>query len=124
MSRFTGPLVALLFSVVLCAPSLMVLQFQVHRAYIERELCVQREVMADMRTCHGECHITKRFKALEREADAGFPGERIQVRHEPVVLLDTEPLIILRTVDELSFPPMRAPLADGHAGGVEPVPRG
>jgi hypothetical protein len=124
MLRFTGPLVALLFSVVLCAPSLMVLQFQVHRAYIERELCVQRAVMAEMRTCHGECHITKRFKALEREADAGFPGERIQVRHEPVVLLDAAPMMPLRTADELTFPGLDMPLADGHPGGVEPVPRG
>jgi hypothetical protein len=124
MLRFTGPLVALLFSVVLCAPSLMVWQFQMHRAYIEQELCVQRAVMAEMRTCHGECHITKRFKALEHEADAGFPGERIQVRHEPVVLLDAVPILILRTADELSFAGMTVPLADGHAGGVEPVPRG
>lgn len=124
MPRITGPLVALLFSVVLCAPSLMVLRFQVRQAYIERELCVQREVMAEMRTCHGECHISKQFRALEREAQAGFPGERIQVRHEPVVLLSAAAPMIVRAAIELSFPRTVAAVAEGHAGGVEPVPRG
>ena len=88
MFRWTGPIVAFLFTLVSVAPSLFLVQFQVRRAFIERELCVQRDVVEAMRTCHGECQLSKRFKALEHEAEAGFPAERISVRQEPQIPLD------------------------------------
>jgi len=124
MTRITGPLLALLFAVVLCAPSLVLLEFQLERARIERELCVQREVVGEMRTCHGECQLSKRFKALEAEAEAGFPAERVQVRYEPVVDFapSPAPLVALETELVPRGPVFR--LSAGFGRGVEHVPRG
>jgi len=108
----------------LLAPSLVLLQFQVGRARIERELCVQRDVMKGMRTCHGECQLSKRLEALEVQAEAGFPAERVQVRYEPVV--DSAPLprtIIVRSEDREMPEPVLL-LAEGFGQCVEHVPRG
>jgi hypothetical protein len=123
MKRVLAPLVALLFAVVLLVPSIVLLEFHVDRARIERELCVQREMMEDMRTCHGECQLSKRFKALEQEAEAGFPAERIQVKYEP--LTDLAPLAasFIAEVTDFNLPGTPVLYADGHGRGVEHVPR-
>lgn len=67
------------------APLMVLVQFHLDRAHIERALCVQREVVAEMRTCHGECQLSKRFRALEHQASAEFPTERLADRFEPKV---------------------------------------
>lgn len=69
------------------APLLVLVQFHVDRAYIERELCVQRDVVEAMRTCHGECQLSKRFRILEQQAEKEFPVDRIAARFEPKVPL-------------------------------------
>lgn len=124
MVRWMGRLVTLLFAVVLFAPSLFLLQFQMRRAYIERELCVQREVIAEMRTCHGECHLMKQFAALEQEADAGFPAERLQVREDPTIAFDLVVRPCVRPFAERHFPDVVAAVFMGHARVVDHVPRG
>jgi len=68
------------------APSLTLLDFHLRRSTIERELCVQRDVVETMRTCHGECQLSKRLKALEQEAERGFPVEDLQFREYPMVV--------------------------------------
>lgn len=83
-------LVLLVLGAVHLAPLAVLVQFHVDRAHIERELCVQREVMAEMRTCHGECQLSKRFRALERSAEQEFPMKRIESRFEPVAPLTSE----------------------------------
>ena len=85
MRRSLAALVLLVLGVVHLAPLAVLLQFHADRAHIERELCVQREVMAEMRTCHGECQLSKRFRALERSAEQDFPMKRIESRFEPNV---------------------------------------
>lgn len=122
MVRWMGRLVTLLFAVVLFAPSLFLLQFQMRRAYIERELCVQREVIAEMRTCHGECQLSKRFRALEHHAEQEFPMKRIESRFEPLApVLDehrwfaNEPFFVLRP--DRSMGPL-----DRTVPTAEPVP--
>ena len=124
MRRALAPLVGFLFIVVLLAPSLVLLQFQVDRARIERELCVQRDRMEGMRTCHGECQLSKRFKALEAEAEEGFPAERVQVRYEPIV--DALPSLanIVVPVSDRELPDPVYHLAEGFGSCVEHVPRG
>lgn len=55
----------LLYAGQFLVPALLVTAFFMERSRIERELCVQRERAADMRTCHGECHLMKQLKAAE-----------------------------------------------------------
>jgi hypothetical protein len=102
----------------------VLLEFHVHRASIERELCVQRDMVEAMRTCHGECQLTKRFRALEQEADAGFPVERIQVRFEPQIPLGGISHRVILTAFDRRFPALdEAPLGRTLTRD-EPVPRG
>lgn len=105
------------------APSLALLQFHLRRTYIERELCVQREVAADMRTCHGECHLAKQLKALEQESQESFPGSRLDLRTEPAVEPSVERAGLTPTVTSLCFPVLEPALADGFIAALDPVPR-
>jgi hypothetical protein len=76
-----------------------------------------------MRTCHGECQLTKRFKALEQEAEAGFPAERIQLRYEPVVDVAPADAVLLAPVTDRVMPDPRFRTSDGHGRGADHVPR-
>lgn len=104
------------------APSIALLQFHLRRAYIERELCVQRAVASDMRTCHGECHLAKQLRALEQESQESFPGSRIDFRIEPAV----QPPLAARDIrlpsEPLAYPRLTAILADGFTEALDPVP--
>lgn len=104
------------------APSLVLVNFVAHRAYIERELCVQREMAADMRTCHGECQLSKRLKALEHEAQQDLPRDLVMLRTEPA-MPQTEPTPLPERAAERRFFPLSEPdLASGHRSSIEPVP--
>ena len=50
------------------APAVVVGDFWVERARIERELCVQRMVPGEPRTCHGECQLMKRWAHSDERA--------------------------------------------------------
>lgn len=89
MVRTLSALLLVALAAVLLAPTMVLVQFKLDQERIASELCVQRDRMEGMRDCHGECQLTKRFKALEQESEAGFPSERIEHRWEPVF---TEPL--------------------------------
>jgi hypothetical protein len=123
MRRTLAPVVSLLFLAALLMPSVVLLQFKLDQARIEKELCVQREVIDEMRTCHGECQLTKRFKALEQEAEAGFPAERVQVRYEPVVDVAPEAAVLLAPVTDRVMPDPLFRTSDGHGRGTDHVPR-
>jgi hypothetical protein len=124
MLRITGPLFALVFAAVLNGPSLYLLQFTVRKAYIERELCVQRDVMEGMRTCHGECQLSKKFRALEEQADASFPAERLQIRTEPMMPFELANRDLLRASSPLFFRAVFVGTSAGHLEVCEPVPWG
>ncbi len=124
MKRILAPAVTLLFVVVLLAPSLVLLEFKMDQARIARELCVQRDLVGEMRSCHGECQLSKRFKALEEESQAGFPTERVQVRYEPVVDFAPAPKPVIAQVTDLVLPDPVLHLSDGFGARVEHVPRG
>ncbi|MBX2980533.1 MAG: hypothetical protein KF905_14690 [Flavobacteriales bacterium] len=123
MKQLFAPLIALVFAAALLAPSGVLLQFKLDQARIAKELCVQRELMEDMRTCHGECQLSKRFKALEQDAEAGFPAERIQIRYEPVVDLEKSPLVLPEPLIQVMKPAPLFPISDGFGASVEHVPR-
>ena len=123
VARWVHRFLVIWFVALMAAPGALFVQFQVHRAQIEKELCVQREVVEEMRTCHGECVLSKRFKALEREADQGFPAERM-VRFEPVTDLAVDHTPVRLPMAEMPRPMPVYDLADGFLGMVEHVPRG
>lgn len=108
----------------LLAPSMVLLQFKIDQQRIAKELCVQRELIEGMRSCHGECQLTKRFKALEQEAEAGFPAQSMQVRYEPVVDLGAPPVLILVLVTDLVSGQPVFVRSEGFGRRAEHVPRG
>jgi len=108
---------------VMHAPAVILVEFHLNRAKIERELCVQRDMVEDMRTCHGECQLSKRFKALEREAEAGFPVERIQTRYEPQISAVEKSTCMVIVATERSFPTSTHRLLKGVEASMEHVPR-
>ena len=124
MLRVATSLVALHFLVTLCLPTLVLLHFQVDRARIERELCVQRDLMEGMRTCHGECQLSKRFKALEEESEKEFPAERLRARYEPMVILSAAPKPWFRGAFDIAVVRADDPVSEGFSRTVEQVPRG
>lgn len=124
MFRASGVLVLCLFTAMLLAPMAVLLEFHVHRAQIEKELCVQRDVVEAMRTCHGECQLSKRFKALEQRSTAEFPMDRIQVRLEPQVPIGQAKPVLLLPCSERIFPSVNAAIRTGFFRSDDHVPRG
>ena len=59
----------------LLVPACIVVDFLVDQDRIAHELCVQRLVPDDMRTCHGDCYLSKKLKdvdARERDLPVAF----------------------------------------------------
>jgi hypothetical protein len=123
MQRWTGVLMLSLFVGLLLAPLAVLLEFQIHRDSIERELCVQRDVMESMRTCHGECQLAKRFKALEQESETEFPSDRIEVRLEPRVPISENVAELRRDASDRVFPCFEAHELVRAVSVPEQVPR-
>lgn len=67
------------FVAVSIAPGWIVADFMLERGRIERELCVQRMVPDDLRTCHGECQLSKRLEQCDQRAE-NLPNELKAVR--------------------------------------------
>lgn len=122
MIRASGIVLLFLFASLLVTPFAILLEFHVHKAQIEKELCVQRDVVEAMRTCHGECQLSKRFQALEQESTAEFPVDRISVRLEPEVPIANEIRTILSGPTQRSFPIFSDELCEGHPVPSEHVP--
>ena len=80
------------------------------------------DVVETMRTCHGECQLSKRFNALEQESQKEFPVERISVRLEPQVPVAHAPALLLFSVEERLFPDLDAAVSTGFPPTSEPVP--
>ena len=104
------------------APSLALLHFHLHRTYIERELCVQRAVAADMRTCHGECHLAKQLKALEQESQESFPGPRLDLRTDPAVQPTMRGARVYLQAFSICYPRIEPSTAEGFTSSLDPVP--
>lgn len=123
MRRLFAASVLLVLGLVHLAPLVVLIQFHVDRAHIERELCVQREVMAEMRTCHGECQLSKRFRALEQKADEEFPTERIETRFDPKMPVnDGEENIALEDRIVTEHPVLVLHALEAELVTAEPVP--
>lgn len=110
MRRTSVTVVLVLIIALMMAPTVVLIEFTLDRERIARELCVQREVVEEMRTCHGECQLSKRLRALEHAADAPFPMERIELRFEPLVPLDGALTLDLPIASARAFPNCAAAL--------------
>lgn len=110
------------FAVVLFAPGWIVADFMWERGRIERELCVQRMVPEDMRTCHGECLLSKRLVRWDQRAE-NLPNELKAVR-----LCEMLPCtcgVKLERPDggnELHWGAREEDLLEGHVKVLAPVP--
>ena len=107
----------------LLAPALIMADFIVDRDRIERELCVQRERAADVRTCHGECHMVKQLRAAEEAAaQHAPPALPMKVQPEWFVGRADEP-VFGESID-LQWPRIAQALPAGERTTAEPVPWG
>ncbi|MBL7945545.1 MAG: hypothetical protein JNN32_05730 [Flavobacteriales bacterium] len=122
MRRFFAASVIVVLGLVHLAPLAVLIQFHVDRAYIERELCVQREVMAEMRTCHGECQLSKRFRALEQQANDEFPMERLETRFDPRTPLPENVQVVAPRAERMHHPVLVEFPIDQEVNTAEPVP--
>lgn len=104
MKRIPVLVVLVVVIAMMMAPTMVLIGFKVDQERIARELCVQRDVVEDMRTCHGECQLSKRFRAMERQADAPFPMERVEIRFEPQVPLDSAVLLVPPSATDRDLP--------------------
>ena len=104
MQRLPVLLVMATVIAMMMAPTMVLLGFKLDQERIARELCVQREVVDEMRTCHGECQLSKRFRALEHQADAPFPMERVELRFEPQVPLGSAVLLVPPSATDRDLP--------------------
>jgi len=122
VQRIVSSALLVAFVAMTLAPSLFLAHFLARRAYVERELCVQRQMAEGMRTCHGECHLSKQLRALEREAEQGFPVERIDFRTEPAIEQDGFVDQWVVAVLTRSFVSLSAIELSGFPAASEPVP--
>lgn len=58
----------------LAVPAFILVDFWVERERVEQELCVQRLVSEEVRTCHGQCYLMKQLNKAEQRAQ-DLPGQ-------------------------------------------------
>lgn len=117
-------LILAVFIAMLLAPTYVLLDFKIEQDRIERELCVQRDMVETMRTCHGHCELSKRFRQLEEAAEAGVPVERLKQRLEPITPLDPLPGVWGAVGGLRDFQHYAEGLIERPADGVDHVPWG
>lgn len=105
----------------LAAPAVL-LAFLVDQDRIMAELCVQRMVPNEERSCHGGCYLMKQLNALEQQED------ELPVRLRSLKVDDHMPMARplleepVREVFALLPPPFQQPVQAGYTGAQEPVP--
>ena len=120
---WTSAFVGALFLLYMLLPSLVVLQFHLDRARIEREICVMRDAEPGRNTCHGNCYLMKQLRKAEGQAE--HPFEHMEWRSEPAVLLDqAAPELIPPVVPVLHRTDRMEALPSGWHRPIEPVPWG
>jgi hypothetical protein len=110
------------FLAVTFAPGWIVADFLLERSRIEQELCVQRMVPDDLRTCHGECQLSKRLKNVDQR-EANLPNELKAVHLDEMLPEEGQEHLLLPA--ELTTPQgvalVEKELA-GHPYALAPVP--
>ena len=120
--RGFGALLWVVFLGHLLIPAGIVVDFLVDQERIAQELCVQRLVPEEMRTCHGHCYLSKKLKEVDaRERD--LPGTLRALKLDDAVAQRTAiPFRSIVPVLALFRPDMDEALSPGCAPVTEPVP--
>jgi hypothetical protein len=82
--RFPACLVLFALLASVFAPAIIVVDFLLERDRITSELCVQRLVPEQMRTCHGNCYLSRTLRKVEQQERA-LPDELRTMRLPEVV---------------------------------------
>jgi len=120
--RATGLVLLFLFAANLLLPGLVVVDFLMDRERIMQELCVQRIVPDEMRTCHGDCYLSRQLKNLDQR-EQGFPvALRAMKPFDAVPAMASGCFAIVAVNRILSWvSPAFSPLT-GHLPPCDPVP--
>lgn len=103
----------------------VLIRFQVERARIVEELCVQRTLPEAQQTCHGRCHLMKRLPAAEAQQASTPAPPRLELRSEPAVV--GRPSVVINVPDataRMFGPDGSVHFLTGHSLPAEPVPWG
>jgi hypothetical protein len=110
---------AVVWAIVL--PSLVLLNFHLHRAEIVRNKCVERYKPVEQNTCKGACHLKKQ---LARAADP-VQKERPAPRVEPLQIEALPPndlRVGASSPFERAYPAVTGALRKGHPVAPDHVP--
>ena len=106
----------------LLVPACILVDFLVDRDRIANELCVQRLVPDDMRTCHGGCYLSRKLKdvdARERDLPVAFRALKL----DDAIPQQTDLLTIFSAVTTgPAWPGAEHGLLPGCVPVSEPVP--
>ena len=107
------------------APGVIVADFLVERERIDRELCVQRLVPEEVRTCHGQCYLMRSLQRVEQQ-EQRLPERLRDLRlPEYVVQRTASPQMPAKVaVHHLFVEGPAARLPEGWRSALEPVPWG
>jgi hypothetical protein len=117
-------LVLLVTAAVLFMPVCILIQFQLDKDRIASELCVQRDVDEPIRTCHGQCHLSKQLEPLQGDAQQTTLPETMVVTVLPGSPIASQEHPFLPCMERSAFSRYNAAIAEGHTGAMEQVPRG
>lgn len=120
--RFTAHVLLLALLASVFAPAIIVGDFIVERDRIVRELCVQRLVPEEMRTCHGNCYLSKTLRKVDQQ-ERTLPDELRSMRL-PEVVITGYPLRLSASGFQCSITgiPELCAICDGWAFASDPVP--
>ena len=90
--RAIAALLALWLIGLALAPGFIVADFLVERERIDRELCVQRLVPEEVRTCHGQCYLMRSLRSVEQR-EAQLPDQLRELRLPECVLQQPVPSV-------------------------------
>lgn len=106
------------------APGVIVADFLVERERINRELCVQRLVPEEVRTCHGQCYLMRSLKQMEQR-EAQLPDQLRGLHLSECVLQQSTPaLAAVPSVRVSTSADEDVGLLSGWRSLSEPVPWG
>lgn len=106
----------------LLVPACIVADFLLDQERIARELCVQRLVPDEMRTCHGHCYLSKKLNEVDaRERD--LPGVLRSVKLDDAIPQRAFPGFFSEPeIGSTNWTSVSADEMSGHVPLSEPVP--
>ncbi len=73
--KYIGILNLVLIAFYLIRPSMPYIEYIIHKDYIEKNLCVQKE--NPVNTCHGKCYLHERLKKQSEHSDENSNNNKL-----------------------------------------------